>query len=578
MHNLLQKIFLCWCCLTAIAMAAPSMDARFFKLTDNYFDTFLFPTNPTLATQLGVHTYDNMLADYSKTGLAREITTLQAFEKRVHAVSPTMLGPQARADRELVLNDIRSQLLTLQKIRPWEKNPDFYSSDITASAFVIMKRQFAPASTRLRLLIAREKLMPAVLQEAQHNLKNPPRVFTKIALEQLPGLINFFAKDVPAAFTTVNDKTLQKQFAESNTAVIKALMDYQHWLRNYLLPHSHGNFRIGAANFSKKLQYDEMVDTPLEQLLAIGYADLRHNQAAYQRLAKEIDPNKSMEAVSAETAKDHPTPDQLLTSFKATFDSLIKFIRDKKIITIPSDIRPIMEETPPFLRATTFASMDTPGPFESSAKEAFFNVTLPDPQWNQEKVNEYMGSFTYPTIISTAVHETYPGHYVQFLWMHEVHDRVRKILGANTNAEGWAHYCEQMMLDEGYGTPGYGAKNEREAKLLRLGQLTDALLRDARFIVGIQMHTGKMSLQQAIKFFVKEGYQSPSTGLIEAKRGTSDPTYLYYTLGKLQILQLRAELQAKEGPNFSLKKFHDDFMRQGYPPIKIVRRALLATS
>jgi len=191
------------------------------------------------------------------------------------------------------------------------------------------------------------------------------------------------------------------------------------------------------------------------------------------------------------------------------------------------------------------------------------------------EVEGYMHAFNIGTVISTAVHEAYPGHYIQFLWVPQAPSRVRKILGANSNAEGWAHYCEQMMLDEGYGQPGDGAKDERESKFLRLGQIQDALLRDARFIVGIQMHTGSMSFDQAVEFFQKEGYQSKETAMVEAKRGTSDPTYLYYTLGKLEILKLREDLKNKEGAKFSLEQFHNDFLRQGFPPIKIVRRAMM---
>jgi uncharacterized protein (DUF885 family) len=173
------------------------------------------------------------------------------------------------------------------------------------------------------------------------------------------------------------------------------------------------------------------------------------------------------------------------------------------------------------------------------------------------------------------VHEAYPGHYVQFLWMHQVNDRVRRLFGASSNAEGWAHYCEQMMLDEGYGQPGAGARDARQALELRLGQLQDALLRDARYVVAIRLHRGDMSFEEARKFFVDEGYQSPEVGEVETKRGTQDPTYLYYTLGKLQLLKLRADLQAREGAAFNLREFHDNFMREGYPPIAIVRRAML---
>jgi uncharacterized protein (DUF885 family) len=318
-----------------------------------------------------------------------------------------------------------------------------------------------------------------------------------------------------------------------------------------------------------------MVDIPLDKLLEIGFADLHKNQQHFHQIAKELEPNKDSRAVLEELGSDHPAPDQLLNSFRATFDSLISFIKFHHIVTIPSDVRPIVEETPPFMRATTFASMDTPGPYEKHATEAYFNVTLPEATMTAKEVEGFMHSFNRGTVISTAVHEAYPGHYVQFLWVPQAPSRVRKLLGANTNAEGWAHYCEQMMLDAGYGQPGAGAKDQREAKLLRLGQLQDALLRNARFIVGIQMHTGKMTTDQAIDFFQKEGYQSKETAVVETKRGTGDPTYLYYTLGKLEILKLREDLKAKQGASFSLEQFHNEFLKQGFPPIKIVREAML---
>lgn len=210
--------------------------------------------------------------------------------------------------------------------------------------------------------------------------------------------------------------------------------------------------------------------------------------------------------------------------------------------------------------------MDTPGPFEKVAKEAFFNVTLPERSWSREQVDEHMKSFNRGTIVSTAVHEVYPGHYTQFLWVQNAPSKVRKLIGASTNAEGWAHYSEQMMLDEGYGNGDLK---------LRLGQLQDALLRNARYIVGIEMHTGKMSFEQAVEFFVKEGYQTRALGLVETKRGTSDPTYLYYTLGKLEILKLRDDYRKLRGAKFTLLEFHDTFLAQGFPPIQIIRRAML---
>jgi uncharacterized protein (DUF885 family) len=479
------------------------------------------------------------------------------------------------ADLDIVKSNINSQLLTLETIRPWEKNADTYSSTCANAAFVLMERKFASPDDRLRSLIAREKQMPALLAAARQNLNNPPRIFTEIAIEQLPDIISFFQHDVPQAFNDATDPALKAEFANTNAAVVTALNNYLAWLKSDLLARSNGDFRIGADTFQKKLQYDEMVDLPLDKLLEIGSADLRKNQEHFKQVAAELEPGKDPRAVLEELGEDHPAPDQLLDSFRATFTSLVGFIREHHIVTIPSDVRPIVEETPPFMRATTFASMDTAGPFETHATESYFNVTLPDPSMTPAEVEGYMHSFNIGTVISTAVHEAYPGHYVQFLWLPQAPSKVRKILGANTDVEGWAHYCEQMMLDEGYGQPGAGARDERESKLLRLGQLQDALLRNARFIVGIEMHTGKMTMEQAEAFFQKEGYQSKEAAVVEAKRGAGDPTYLYYTLGKLQIMKLRDDVKKKEGAAFSLEKFHDDFLRQGFPPIKIVREAML---
>ena len=560
---------------TATAVPVTSAaDQAFTRLSDSYFDTYYFPTNPTMATADGLHDFDAKLEDYSRAGVDANVKALQQWQTKVAAVDPTKLGERVRGDRELVLNNIRSTLLTLQTIRPWQKNPDIYSSGITNSAFTLMERKFAPPETRLRDLIAREQLMPAVLADAHKNLDNPPLIYTQIALQQLPGLVQFFQKDVPSAFTDVTDAALKKQFADSNAAVIKSLQNYQTWLKTEVLPRSHGDFRIGAAAFRDKLKYDEMVNIPLDQLIAIDMANMKQNQQAFAEVAKQLDPSKTPQQVLAELGSDYPASDKILDTFRATFNNLVGFIQQKQIITIPSDVRPIVEETPPFMRAITFASMDTPGPYETVAKEAYFNVTLPEPDWTAQRTKEFMAQFSYPVISAIATHEAYPGHYIQFLWMHKLDDRARKLLGATTNVEGWAHYCEQMMLDEGLAAYVY-PNDKHQQLLLRLGQLQDALLRNARFVVGIKLHTGQMTMDQAIDFFVKQGYQSRTVGEVEIKRGTSDPTYLYYTLGKLQIMKLRNDLAAKEGKNFNLQQFHDNFMQQGFAPIAIVREAML---
>ena len=561
-------------------ISADGAPQTFNFVSDQYFSEVYFHFSPTAGTSAGLHQYDTQLEDYSAANIQRQIAALHVYEKKVAAIDPSALDASVAGDYQILLNNIRSQLLSLEVIRNWEKNPDNYSSGITNSIFVLMERPFAPVNTRLRAAVEREKQIPQVFAEARRNLKNPPRIFTEIALEQIDGLISFFETDVPSAFADATDAAAKAEFARTNAAVIQSLKDYGAWMKTDLLARSNGDYKLGADTFTKKLAYDEMADIPLDRLLQVAYDDLHHNQAEFNRVAKEVDPTKTAQQVLAELATIHPAPDKLLGAFQDTFASLISFIHSNHIITIPSTVEPTLEETPPFMRATTQASMDPPGPFETHSTKAYFNVTLPEKSWTQAHVAEHMAAFNTGTIISTSVHEAYPGHYVQFLWMPEFPSKIRKVLGCNSNIEGWAHYTEQMMLDEGYAAPPANATPEqlRESKLIRLGQLQDALLRDARFVNSIKLHTGQFTFDQAVDFFVTEGYQSRSIGLVETKRGTADATYLYYTLGKLEIMKLREDLRKKQGTAFNLETFHNDLMRQGFAPVKIIRKAMLHDS
>ncbi len=541
------------------SISIATAQASFDDLVNRYFDDY-FRLNPTAATAAGFHGPDDgQLEDYSRAGVDKEIALdekyLPEFEKM----------PQSD-DRDWVISHLHGDVLNQREIRQWEKNPDVYSSGITESIYSLISRKFAPPEERLRDLIAREKQIPQVFIAAKNNLKNPPKIYTEVALEQLPGLQSFFASDVPEAFTEVKDQSLLRQFRQSNQAVLEALKSYEQWIKSDVLPRSHGDFRIGAENYHDKVMYEEMVDLPIDRLLEIGYANLHENQRKLVELCKQIDPNKTPQEIAEGYEKDHPAPDQLLQTFRNTLSGLIDFINQHHIITIPSTVRPILEETPPFMRALTTASMDTPGPYEKVAAEAYFNVTLPEKSWPAQRTEEFMTAFSRGTIESTAIHEAYPGHYVQLLWFQKVQSKVRKLIGCGSNIEGWAHYTEQMMIDQSYG------KDDPE---LRVGQLLDALLRNCRYIVGIEMHTGKRTFEQGVDFFVKQGYMSRDYAERETKRGTSDPTYLVYTLGKLEILKLRADYRQKMGADFSLEEFHNTFMQQGGVPIKLIRHAML---
>jgi uncharacterized protein (DUF885 family) len=435
--------------LLAVACFAQSRDGDFARLADRYFDEVIFRYDPAQGTQAGFHQFDALLASGSRSEAQAQVAALKKFETEVESFGSAGLSPSAAADRDLVLSQIRSSLLSLESIRMWEKNPDVYSSGATVAIFVIMSRSYAPPGERLKAAIAREKLIPRLFQSARENLSNPPKIYTEVALEQLPGIVSFFRNDVPAAFKAVKDAALLAEFHKSNQGVIDALLAYEAWMKSDLLPRSRGDFRIGAENYRRKLLYDEMVETPIDRLLTIGYDDLRRNQAEFKRVAGLVDPKRPPAEILHDLEKDHPEAAKLLPSFRDVLGGLRRFVESRRIVTIPSQVPPRVEETPPFMRALTTASMDTPGPFETVAKEAFFNVTLPEKSWKPEQVEEYLAGFNRGTIISTAVHEVYPGHYTQFLWVKQAPSKVRKLIGAGTNSEGWAHYTEQMMLDSG---------------------------------------------------------------------------------------------------------------------------------
>jgi uncharacterized protein (DUF885 family) len=572
MKNFMFKrwaVALCACValLASQAMAAATTPRSYAQLVDAYFDDY-YAANPSQATGVGFHQYDARLEDFSLAHHQAYQRMLQNYLREFETLDARKLSETERDDRDLVVNNIKALLLEEQHIQMWRRNPDLYSSAVTGSIFTLIKRNFASTEERMRSVIAREQQIPGALQAARRVLDNPPRIYTEIAIEQLPGNIDFFQSTVTDALKDVQDQELRKRFEQSNAGAIAALKDYQKFLQDDLLKRSNGNFAIGAENYKLKLAAEEMVDIPLERLLEIGYAQLHKDQQAFAEAARKIDPAKKPLDVLVDVERDHPSAQELIPSAQKMLDGLRQFLVDHKIITVPGGAQATVVETPPFMRATTFASMDTPGPYETKASEAYYNITLPDPSWSKEKQEEYLQGYNYPLTSNVSVHEVWPGHYTQFLWVknNPQLSKVRKLTSANTNAEGWAHYSEQMILDEGYGNGD---------PRLRLAQLLDALLRDARYIVGIRMHTQGMTMDQAKEFFVKEGYQQPVVGEMETKRGTSDPTYLYYTLGKLEILKLREDYKRKMGDRFSLQEFHDRFIKAGSPPIKIVRREML---
>ena len=353
-------------------------------------------------------------------------------------------------------------------------------------------------------------------------------------------------------------------------------------MKSDLLPRSNGDFRSAPTPSAKKLSYDEMVDIPLDRLLQIAYDDLHKNQAEFARVAKEIDPTKTPQQVLAELAAIHPAPDKLLNAFQDTFDSLIAFIRAHHIITIPSDVAAHARRDAALHARHHQASMDSPGPFETHSTKAYFNVTLPGKDLDRAAHRRAHGRLQRRHHHLHQRARGLPRPLLQFLWQPQFPSTIRKLLGANTNIEGWAHYTEQMMLDEGYAappadaTPGTDPRSRNSSASASCRTRSSATPASSTPSSCTPASATNSTFDQAVDFFVNEGYQSRSVGLVETKRGTADATYLYYTLGKLEIMKLRERpARRSKAPPSTSQSFHDNFMRQGFAPIKIIRKAML---
>ena len=550
----------------ADALAAASPAPAYAQVVGQIFDAY-YRANPTAATDLGLHQYDGQLEDYSRAAIDREVADIGRQIATLSAVDPGTLSTDDRLDREWLLGWLEGRRLYLTEVRTWARDPDYYASGIANSAFSLIKRDYAPAEQRMRSMIERARAMPAALAAARANLADPPRVYVEIAIEQIDGTRELFRTAVVDAFAEVKDAGLQAELKAANDAVIAALDDYKAWLQKDVLPNAKGQYAWGTDLYSRMLRATELVDTPLPQLLEIAEQDLKRNQAAFVETARRIDPDRTPLEVLADVQRDHPAPDRLLSTTQDSLDALGRFMTDRRIVTIPPGSPPAqVRETPPFMRATTTASMDTPGPFEQKKMRGYYNMTPPDPSWTKEQIEEFMTVWYYAAISNTSVHEVWPGHYLQFLYTPQYPTMPRKAIYSNANVEGWAHYTEEMVIDEGW---------KSDDPRYRLAQLQDALLRDARFIVGIRMHTQGMSTAEAEDFFVNEGYQPRPVAEIETKRGTSDALYGYYTLGKLAILKLRDDYRRVRGDAYSLGEFHDRFLEVGPLPLPLVRERML---
>ncbi len=490
----------------------------------------------------------------------QRIDELVQFKQRLAALKRDVASRKSKlpADDEIDLIflqwQVEAELIDLNVIREWARNPMGYAGLPGNAVDLLIKRDFALPAERLRAVISRERRIPAVFEVARENLKEPPREFTELAIRMAKGSLGFFEGPVAAWAEKAagEDKKLLADFHEWNARTIAVFRQFATWLETDLKPRSKGRYAIGKDLFLAKLKAEEMVDMPLEELLQRGEANLEKDYQAFVATAKRIDSNKSPAEVMKALSDHHPTADDLIPSVRRSVEAARAYLVQHAIVTIPSEVRPMIEETPPYARSGSFASMDTPGPFETRATQAFYYVTPVEKDWDAKHVEQHLRLYNPPVVAMINVHEAYPGHYLQFLYAKRFPTKARKLLYCGTNAEGWAHYCEQMMVDEGFG--GGDPK-------IRLAQLQEALLRDCRYVVGIKLHTQGWTVEQGAKLFVDKAFQEPANAFEESRRGTYNPTYLYYTFGKLEIQKLRDDFRAKKGG--TLRDFHDAFVSKG---------------
>jgi hypothetical protein len=541
--------------------------AAFSRFVDLHFRA-LFEWHPSSGTEAGFHEYDSKVEDYSAGSIRGRIGLLSDELMRLRELRQRELSSDDAIDAAFIEGQLRGELLDLETLRVMARNPMPYVSRPGGTVDSLIKRNFAPAAGRLPNVILRLRGVRPMIDAMKVNVDGPPREFTELALRMARGSVGFFDGTVRewGNVAAANDSALRRDLNQAADEAAAAMRDAADWLEKDLLPRSTGSFAIGADVFAKKLRFEEQLDIPLDRLLAIGEANLEEDSRAFVETARLIAPGKPpMEALRL-ISREHPTAASLIADTKRDVESVRQFLVDHKIVSIPSEVRPIILETPPYARASAFAMMDTPGAYETKATEAFYYVTPPEKDWPAGRVEEHLRLFNRPVMNLITIHESWPGHYLQFLYSRQFPTKTRKLTYCTTNVEGWAHYAEQMMVEEGFGNGD---------PRIKLAQLSEALLRDCRFVAGIRMHTEGMSAGEAARLFVERGFTEPAVALEEARRGAYDPTYLCYTLGKLMVYKMREDYKKAKGSNYTLQGFHDDFVRQGGLPIRFMRSILL---
>jgi uncharacterized protein (DUF885 family) len=542
----------------------------FAAMVDEYLDQFA-RRHPSIAAGNGIHAHDATLEDFSAGAVAAEVAWLRAFRQRLDAVNVSALTTDERVDHRILQGIIDGWLLDLDTVKTWTRNPMVYASAISDGVHNLMTMESSPAESRIKDVSSKLTAVPKLLASARDNLRTPPRQFVERAIVMFRGASDLIAHDLPLAFASVSDPTLQKGMQSAAADARRAIDEYVGELESKVLPQATGAYALGTAAVEARYRAEELIDTPAAGLLAIGLRELRTLHADFDATAARINSTRSPLDVWRDVLKDHPKRGQLAAAAQQTVDELFEFINERRLVNLPEGERVVVAAAPAY--DLGLASMHSSPPLEPHPVKSFYYVTDAQADWPPERQDAWLQKFNYATLADISAHEVAPGHYVHSLFMRQTPGKIRRIwIGLNpfpqpsSGQDGWAHYAEQLISDEGF---------KREDPRYRLAQISEALTRICRLIVGLRLHSGEWTIDQSAQFFEREAHLPAPAARQEAVRGTYDPTYGGYFLGKVAAFKLRRDYQEARGHSFDLREFHERVMTNGIAPWWAHRQLLL---
>lgn len=557
-----MKIILLAVAAAAVFTPVNAAPGNFPAFVDSYLDHF-GQFHPSIAAGNGLHAHDGALEDFSAQSIAKEIEWLHGVRRELDGFAQNDLSADQRVDRRILQGIVDGWLLDLETVRTWSRNPMIYVAAVSDGLHDLISMESAPAPVRLDHARSKLRAIPGLIAAGKANVKSPPRVFVERAIAMLDGVEELISHDLPLAFPNATLKEAD--------AAREQIVSFRKYLQTTVLPAANGSYVVGVANVEARYRAEELIDLPAGRLLAIGERELASTQREFTRTAAKVDSARPALDVWRAVQDNHPARGQVVPAARAVVNELFAFIEQHQLMGLPADHEIVVAPAPAY--DLGLASMHSSPPLEPNPVRSYYYITDADAGWPIDKQNEWLRTFNYATLADISAHEVAPGHFVHSLYMRNTPGKVRRIwVGLNpfpqpsSGQDGWAHYAEQMVSEQ-----GFAANDPR----YRLAMLAESLNRLCRLIAGINLHSGKWTVDEAASFFQREAHLPAVAATREAVRGTYDPTYGGYALGKLAAYKLRRDYQKARGASFNLREFHERVMTDGIAPWWAHRQLLL---